>query len=318
MRVKIFLSGIHPRSEDLINETRNYERGLTSYFELENAFKRDASKLIELQLSLGFYAISDGSLKWQDPIRPFIESLEGVRLGEYSRWFGTNTFYRKPIVFGRISLKDDVFSDYCFTYLIPSDQIGLVMLPGPFTLSALSTNHYYKDFNDLMFEYSNALLELLKKVGMGRSFLLILQEPSLVYECSKPGVAQFPKICEALSNVIDLIPNTVIHTFFGDVGGVMDLLAGVENATIGLDLIETSLDSINGFKAHHLAFGILNSFNPFKEPKSFIKKYLELFRRLDLEEVSLMPNTDLRYLPRVYADRKLKELSLLRKELEVI
>ncbi|MEM3403014.1 MAG: hypothetical protein QXJ17_00470 [Nitrososphaeria archaeon] len=318
MHVKIFLSGIHSRSEDLIDKTRNYEKGLTSYSELEDAFKSDTSKLIKLQLSLRFYAISDGSLKWQDPIRPFIESLEGVRLGGYSRWFKTNTFYRKPVIYKRISLKEEVFPNYCFNYLIPSDQIRLIMLPGPFTLSTLSTNHYYNNFNELMCAYSNALSDLLKRVGGGRRFLLVLQEPSLAYEDLKPRLTQFSKIREALSIITDLSSDTVIHTFFGDIRDIISLFAGMETATIGLDLVETPLDHIDSFKVRRFAFGILNSFNPFREPKSFIRQCNELFRRLDLEEISLMPNTDLRYLPRPYADRKLNELSLLKKKLEVV
>ena len=99
------LGGIYPRSEKLIELTRSYDRGKTDRASLEERFEQDARDLVSLEEDYGFETFSDGAFEWQDQLRPVIESLEGVSTGtRYSRWFDTNTFYKKPAITGKIAV----------------------------------------------------------------------------------------------------------------------------------------------------------------------------------------------------------------------
>ena len=41
---------------------------------------------------------TDPLFNWQDIFRPLVASIDGISLGPLTRYFETNTFYRKPIV----------------------------------------------------------------------------------------------------------------------------------------------------------------------------------------------------------------------------
>ena len=112
-----YITGILPRSEELIKVTRSYIRGKTGNRELNKAFKNATSKLIEAQLAAEFSYISDGMLKWHDLLRPFTSNLQGATVGSLSRWFDNNTFYRKPIIVSDLLREHAVTHNFIFSKL---------------------------------------------------------------------------------------------------------------------------------------------------------------------------------------------------------
>src|SRR5947208_13781271 len=102
MSLESQVAGINPRSERLIELTRSYERAKASWSQVEVQLEQETREIIKLQESLGFKHFSDGSLGWQDQLRPVTRSLKGVESGtRYSRWFDTNTFYKKHVLVGK-------------------------------------------------------------------------------------------------------------------------------------------------------------------------------------------------------------------------
>src|SRR5215471_6121621 len=99
------LSGLHPRSEDLIALTRAFDRGQAEEARTQKLIETETEQIIRLQEKLGYEFFSDGAIYWQDPLRPLTKALRGVSSGSrYSRWFDTNTFYLKPVITGPVSL----------------------------------------------------------------------------------------------------------------------------------------------------------------------------------------------------------------------
>ena len=107
------LAGLHPRSEELIEQTRAYDRGRADSARTQKLIETETQQIIGLQKRLGFEYLVDGALYWQDPLRPLTKSLGGVSSGSrYSRWFDTNTFYLKPVITEKVSLELAVSSLY--------------------------------------------------------------------------------------------------------------------------------------------------------------------------------------------------------------
>src|SRR2546428_7984761 len=107
MSPEIQLAGIHPRSERLIELTRSYERAKSSWSQVEVQLEQETKEIIKLQESLGFRHFSDGSLAWQDQLRPITRSLYALDPGtRYSTWFATHTFYLKPTFLRNIPAVD--------------------------------------------------------------------------------------------------------------------------------------------------------------------------------------------------------------------
>src|SRR2546429_2378813 len=183
MSLESQLAGIHPRSERLIELTRSYERAKASWSQVEVQLEQETREIIKLQESLGFKHFSDGSLGWQDQLRPVTRSLKGVESGtRYSRWFDTNTFYEKPIIVGKISAGKIDPKNFLRAELLTGRRGRKVTLPGPYTFSQLSENKHYKNHADLLIDIAIAEREIIRRLKNEGVTLFQLSEPCLVYQ----------------------------------------------------------------------------------------------------------------------------------------
>src|SRR5215217_4948364 len=97
-KIKAYAPGICARSEELVQATRDLDRGRTTEETVEEQRLADLRAFIEAQREAGLDYFSDGLLNWQDIFRPFDERAEGLRPGPLTRFLNTNTFYRAPAV----------------------------------------------------------------------------------------------------------------------------------------------------------------------------------------------------------------------------
>src|SRR5207247_9387957 len=138
------LGGIHPRSEQLIELTRSYDRGKTERASVEKQIELDTIELVKLQDESGFENFTDGAFSWQDQFRPVVESLDGITTGtRYSRWFDTNTFYKKPTVNGKIGLALFDTEKFIRTDLLTNSKTSKVSLVGPYTFHQSAENRQH-------------------------------------------------------------------------------------------------------------------------------------------------------------------------------
>src|SRR5437867_10918698 len=145
------LGGIYPRSEQLIELTRSYDRGKTERASVEKQIEKDTIELVELQDESGFENFTDGAFSWQDQLRPIVESLDGVTTGtRYSRCVDTNTFYKKPTVNGKIGLALFDTKKFIRTDLLPKSKTWKVTLLGPYTFTELADNLHYTTQSQLV------------------------------------------------------------------------------------------------------------------------------------------------------------------------
>src|SRR4029079_5739326 len=93
--------GIYPRSEVLVQATRDLDRGRTTPEAVADQVERDVRELVTVQRAAGLDLLSDGLLGWQDIFRPLAEAAEGLDARPLTRYLDTNTFYRAVLVEGR-------------------------------------------------------------------------------------------------------------------------------------------------------------------------------------------------------------------------
>ena len=315
MRIRSFLSGIHARSEELVDATRRHDKNDLSEEKLNDVFEKDTDKLINLQVSMGFDLISDGMLRWADSIRPILGCLDKVIIGPYTRWFETNTFYKRPIVIGEPVIKHEMV-DRLFHHITIEDRGQLFVLPGPYTLSKLSESNH-GGFEQTLFRYSSALTEIANRLRINNHSALMILEPALVYENLKPREYFFPRVIEALNMVSSTTSQSIVYTFFGNALRVRNLLTSLNSQWIGIDVTETPIEILSYFKGYRVAIGIIDSLSSVVETPNLLKNYIRIIKKSGLKEVALCPNTDLRFLPRKIADRKISSLKVLRDAIEV-
>ena len=94
--LQAFAPGLYPRSEALVQATRDLDRGRTTVEAVDEQVERDLAELVSVQQQAGLDLLSDGMLRWQDHFRPLLEAADGLETGALTRFLDTNTFYRAP------------------------------------------------------------------------------------------------------------------------------------------------------------------------------------------------------------------------------
>ncbi len=309
------LAGLHPRSEELIELTRAFDRGQASWSEASRLIDRETLQIIDLQKKLGFEYFSDGALYWQDPLRPLTRALEGVVSGtRYSRWFDTNTFFQKPVVAGEVSLGDSRLDEFIRSDLSSAPVKWKIVLPGPYTFSELSENKYYQSKTDLVLNIARAERELLQRLARSGLSLVQLAEPCLVYRPYRENPLASTEIETALKSIRIVAENSpvkvAVQTFFGDASQLLPQLLELPVDAVGFDLYETDYSRLQVNSPRKIILGIADSRESHVEDPEWISHTATLVsKHVSAPDFVLSPNSDLKYLPRPVADAKTKALA---------
>jgi 5-methyltetrahydropteroyltriglutamate--homocysteine methyltransferase len=315
MSPKAQLGGIYPRSEQLIELTRSYDRAKTDLDTVKKQIEQDTLALVRLQEDPGFETFSDGSFAWQDQLRPVVESLEGVTTGtRYDRWFDTNTFYKKPTISGRITVRAFEPKNFIRTDLLPRTKGWKVTLPGPYTFSELSENLHYANQSELLSAVAAAEHEIIKKLKDAGVSRFQLSEPCLVYRPYREqaqGKAELDNALAAIQKTVDGIQAKFsVHTYFGDATTLLPNLLKLPVDTVGFDLFETDYSKLKIETTKKLALGIIDGRESNAEdPKWIAETATRASKHVISGDIVLVPNSDLKFVPRKVADVKARALA---------
>jgi 5-methyltetrahydropteroyltriglutamate--homocysteine methyltransferase len=100
MELKAYAPGIYPRSDALVQATRDLDRGRVTQAAVDEQLERDFRELVAVQEQAGLALLSDGMLAWQDLFRPLAGRSDGLDARPLTRFLDTNTFYRAVLVDG--------------------------------------------------------------------------------------------------------------------------------------------------------------------------------------------------------------------------
>lgn len=309
------LGGIYPRSEQLIELTRSFDRGKTDRNSLERQFEADTKDLVKLQEESGFQTISDGAFYWQDQLRPVVESLEGITTGtRYDRWFDTNTFYKKPTITGKIRLGNFDPLKFIRKDLLPKNREWKVTIVGPYTFAELSENLYYNNRSDLLSDLATAEHEIISRLNAAEIARIQVSEPCLVYRPYREqelGTDELNSAIKAIEKTVrGATASIAIHTFFGDATHVLPRLLQLPADTIGFDLFETDYSRLNFQTTKKIALGIVDSRESNIEDSKWIAETAtRASKHIVSESIVLSPNSDLKFVPRRVADSKARALA---------
>ncbi len=309
------LAGIHPRSEELIELTREFDRGRADETRTNKLIETETLQVIEIQRKLGFEYFSDGALYWQDPLRPLTRALRGVSSGaRYSRWFDTNTFYLKPVITGPVSLEGVHPSDFLRRDSTRAQAKWKVVLPGPYTFSELSENKHGLSKEQLVISIANAEKELVQTLAFSGVSLVQLSEPCLVYRPyreDEAGTTELQTALDAIRIVAERSPVKVsVQTYFGDASEILDRMVTLPVESIGFDLYSTDYEKLSLKSPKPIVLGIVDSRESQVEDPQWIADTARLVsKHIEAPDVVLSPNSDLKYLPRTVADAKVEALA---------
>jgi 5-methyltetrahydropteroyltriglutamate--homocysteine methyltransferase len=286
--LQAFAPGIYPRSEALVQATRDLDRDRTSAEAVDEQVRRDLDELVRVQQEAGLDLLADGMLRWQDLFRPLLEGSDGLEPGPLTRFLDTNSFYRAPTATsGEPRLRSPL--DERFVAPLPGARI--VTLPSPYAL-ALGTGIPAKVL---------ATAVLKPQLDALDAELVVLSEPFLAREGAS-GLEELREALDALAGG----PPLALQVTFGDAGELLrNGLAELPVEGIGVDFYATHTADVPQGLDKLLLAGVVDARSSALEDPREIAEFGE---RLGVERVALVPNGDLQYVSEPIARQKLARL----------
>ena len=302
------LTGIFPRSEELIAATRAFERRRTDRGALDRLFDEATQRLVALQVEHGLDYVTDGLLRWQDLLRPLADELPGVHAGPVTRWFDNNSFYRRPVIDAPLRPRGDAVLRWTGRRALDG-RPWKAILPSPWTLAALAEDRVYGDPAALLRDVAEVLRA--EAVGLAQAGCVYIQfsEPVLVAR-PREGAAALAR--EALARVTaGLGVRTGLYTFFGNAAPLLPELFDFPVDEVGFDLFATDTDRLAGRAGGKgVLIGALDGRNSLLEDaRETAETVRRVADRVGAEQVAVVPSCDLEFLPDEVAVAKVRRLA---------
>ena len=299
MGLKAFAPGIYPRSEALVQATRDLDRGRTTQAAVDEQRARDAEVLRQVQEAAELDLLSSGMLSWQDIFRPLAEAAEGLSARPLTRFLDTNTFYRAVLVDGEPHLREPLPA--------PDLEAGrwVATLPSPFAFSRAAGGAAATEALA-----ANVLAPQIEAWVSAGAALVILSEPFLAGQ---------PQAIAELDRALNELPRQVplaLQLVFGDATDVLERLTDSPVDAVGIDFYRTALDAVPASFPKEILAGVVDARTSALEDPAEIESFSERLRERTSTEVSLVPNGDLQFVPEQIAREKIAVLGRARVGLE--
>lgn len=304
LSVAAYQHGIYPRSESVVQATRDLDRGRTTPERVDDAFRRDQDEYLDVQRRAGLDLLSDGLLRWQDLFRPLVESSDGLEAKMLVRWFHNNSFFRAPAVRGKPVFRDGGtwFEQDGF----PEPRVAT--LPSPFLFSRAAQSD--QDRDALMMDLArDVLAPAAGRLVAAGSGVVHLEEPWLpsfgIDDSSWGALEQaLGPIREATDDAV-----LVLHLYYGDAGPHVERLRRFPVDAVGVDFTETDLESLPAPLETGLVAGLLDGRRSVLEDPDELAGFVhEALERLQPTSLYLSSGSDLELLGQKVARQKVEVL----------
>lgn len=314
-------AGSYPRVGDTAEEQRlrrayaERERGEISPEEFERIQDEVTHAAMTEQIAAGLDLVTDGQIRWYDPISHLAGKLEHVTINGLLRFFDTNFYFRQPVVTGRVSRAEGlILEEYRFAKGVVERSVKPV-LTGPYTLATSSIRQagIYATIGSLMEDYARVLGEEVAALAQSGAELIQIDEPSLLRQ---------PKDLSLVRHGLEILggrrggARLQLSTYFGDVTPLYEALQDLPVDVLGLDFtysprLPDLIARVGSRKV--LALGLIDGRNTKMETETMVFPILDkILPRLDDGVIYLSPSCGLEYLSRDKAREKLRLLSRLR------
>ncbi|MCI4328342.1 MAG: hypothetical protein L3J86_02045 [Thermoplasmata archaeon] len=319
MMVRTSLTGPFPRSEALVQATRDLDRGRTTPEAVEELFDRTEREVVQLEERLGVDYLTGGYLRWADLFRPFAEMWAGFTVGPVTRWFETNTFYRQPILHAPPErLPGAIAARLPAAARAGGTKRAKVILPGPYTFAHLLDNRSGETEEALTHRLGRLLADEVRELqGLGYP-VFQFQDPLLVVRPpegtkAEAAIAAYTSIAGALNGA-----TSIVWTYFADARPAFPLLGRLPVQVIGIDLAETDPRELSALPDRKgIGLGCLDPRTTLIEDAAEVAKIArEVLEKFRPPSLWLGPGGPLDLLPWEPATRKLHLLPAARQAIQ--
>ena len=267
------------------------------------------SEVIEEQAQAGCELVTDGQIRWYDPISHLAGRLSHVEIDGLLRFFDTNFYFRQPVMKGKVTRDGPIIvEEFRYAQKVSPQPIKPI-LTGPYTLafSSIRQTPAYDDLSRLVLDLSKALAQEVSALTEAGAQLIQVEEPAILKHPE-----DLPLLHKALTPLSKAkgTARLALYTYFGDATPIYESLQELPVEILGLDFtyapqLSERIASVGSQKI--LGLGLIDGRNTRIETPEQVLSILEkVLPRLAGGIAYLNPSCGLEYLPRDKAVAKLK------------
>lgn len=272
-------------------------------------------EVLHEQEAAGVDVVTDGQVRWVDPVSHLMGALDGVRLHGLLRFFDTNCYFRQPVVFGPVRNRGAALVDDFRRCALASARIVKPVLTGPYTLARLSVRegNVYPTVGALARALSEAIVPEVTALAAAGATIIQIDEPAIL--AHPEDIRLLREVCEPIWAARGGAA-VMLATFFGDAEPLYAQLNSIPADILALDFSSAphlvELIAATG-ASKEIAAGLVDGRTTRPEdPASVATRATRLLHRYVLDRLHLIPSCGLEYLPRLQARAKLATLAAAR------
>jgi 5-methyltetrahydropteroyltriglutamate--homocysteine methyltransferase len=338
-------NGSYPRSGDtpelqvLQRTLQGLSRREKTAADLADAQKEMTRRAIAEQAQAGIEVLTDGMIRWSDPVSHVAGRLRGVKLGQPAPYFDSGVTYRRPILVARPVRDPEGHSGLVEEFQFARNALGRLptareregklsikpILMGPYTLARLSESNDpdYASVQARAGAFADAL---------GGEVRALLDAGAALVQVDEPAIAWFPEDCGLLASALGPLLEArdaarkagrevrlalCIHC--GDAEAIYEKLAALPVDALLLDFVASPrlAEKVAAVGSPvPLGLGVVDGRNPQLEDAAAVARQVApMLARLNGAQAYLGPSCGLESLPRDRAYAKLELLGQIRAKL---
>lgn len=298
-----------PRPARLRVAINKRDRGEITDEDLARVREEVTTEVINEQVEAGIDIVTDGQVRWDDDQTYLMRQFKGVEIGGLQRYLDTNTYYRQPEIIGAVAWQEPVLArDWRFASGQSARPVKAIV-PGPYTLAALSLDKHYNSREKLTMALAEALRHEVEALVRAGAAHIQVNDPMIVLNKDDIAIA-----AGALTRLLDgVTAERGVYTWFGSAKGVLPQLLDTPADVIGLDFVSgrDNWEALRGLRFEKkLGFGVVDGRNTRIETPSQVSEAIKRVSEfVPPERLYVNPSCGLEYVPREVAFEKLKTMA---------
>jgi 5-methyltetrahydropteroyltriglutamate--homocysteine methyltransferase len=267
------------------------------------------------QLEAGLDLVTDGQIRWYDPVSHLAGKLTGVEINGLLRLFDTNFYFRQPVVRGTVERRDGmILSEYAFARTNCAKPVKPV-LTGPYTLarSSIISDGIYKGVEALTEAYAQAFAPEVEDLAKAGAEFIQIDEPAILRQPN-----DLPVLGRALAALAARKGRAqmALHLSFGDPQPLYERLQVLPVDVLSLDFTYNPkfIDRVAAAGSDKpLGLGLVDARNTrLEDPAAVARQAERILGKVKGDACYLTTSCGLEFLPRDRARAKLALLGRVR------
>ena len=297
-----------PGGQELRRALHRLDRGEIDAKAIEAVIEQVTRAAIREMETAGIDVINDGQIRWDDLFSPFAKAWKGVSRGPLERFYDNNTYFRQPVIEGKIQTDGRTLTHDLAVALSIAKQPVKAAVCGPLTFATLTAeDKAYASLEERTLAIADALAVEVKALGAAGATLVDIEDPALV---ALPQHIELAR--EAYLRIAAAGVDIAVQTFFFPADRILEFLASFPVAQIGLDIRSrdtTVLRRLDVFKDKTVVLGVVDARNTRLETTAEVASLIqEALKLVPEDRLWVAPTTGLEYLPHDIASKKLAAL----------